>query len=144
MTGAGPAPPERESYTGERRVTVDLDTARPFDVVRAWTVLESAGAYDLKARVSSGREGFHVRAWFDADDADERSVERLRLAAGDHTRRVDMDRRHTIKPPQVLFEGAAPWRSDPWRAADDLMRLSRRHDRDDPRSPRVTGWFDAD
>jgi len=147
MSGAGPEPPSRETWTGERRVTVDLDDARPFEVVRTWHYLAGAGCYDLQARVSASGEGFHVRGWLDAADADEADVERLRLGGGDHVRRVDMDREHHIKPGQVLFTRkgdaeAGPWREEPWRAVDDLFRRSDRADRDDPRAYRVTGWFD--
>lgn len=124
-----------ESYTGERRVTVDLDDARPFNVVRACRYLTRSGAHEVEARVSAGDEGFHVRAWFDDDDLDAGDVEELRLAAGDHVRRVEMDRAHTIKPGQVLFsrkhdDEAGEWHGDPWRAVDDLFRRSDRFDLD--------------
>lgn len=131
MTGYAPDPPEREAYTGERRVTLDLDDADPFDLYRAWSTLADAGCYDIEARVSAGGEGFHVRGWLDADDADEAAVETLRYTAGDHPRRVRMDRRHHVKPGQVLFtrkwDGeATPWRSDPWVVADELRQTSDR------------------
>lgn len=137
--------PDRDSWTGERRVTVDLDDSRPFDVCRTWKYLEAAGAHEIEARVSAGGEGFHVRAWFEADDVDKVAVERLRLGAGDHPRRVRMDRKHHVKPGQVLFtrkhDGeAGPWRESPWRAADDLLRRSERFDSTDPRDP-YRGWF---
>lgn len=135
-TGAGPEPPEREAWTGEYRVTVDLDDADPLDVVRTWHGLTDAGAYDVEARVSASGEGFHVRAWVDADEWDEQTVECMRLAVGDHPRRVWMDREHVHKPAQVLFSRkptgeAGPWRPTPWRAAQDLQRRSDRHS---------TGW----
>jgi len=130
-SGYAPDPPARDSWTGERRVTVDLDDAVPFDLYRAWFRLRDAGAYEVEARVSSSGEGFHVRAWFDAEAVDEAAVEDLRYGAGDHPRRVRMDREHHIKPGQVLFtrkgDGeAGPWHSDPWEAADNLRRRSRR------------------
>jgi hypothetical protein len=114
---------------GERRVTVDLDDAGPFEVVRAWSVLERAGAVEIAARVSSGGEGFHVRAFLpDATAADE---ERVRREAGDHPRRTDMDRRHALKPRNITFSAkggleAGPWRDDPHDAAADLRRRSER------------------
>lgn len=131
MSGYAPPPPERESWTGERRVTVDLDDARPFDVARAWYCLRDAGAHEIEARVSASGEGFHVRAWFDADDVDGLDVERLRYAVGDHPRRVEMDRAHNVKPGQVLFTRkpsgeAGPWHADPWDAADELLARSGR------------------
>jgi hypothetical protein len=133
MTGHVAREPEgqRTGGTGERRVTVDLDDAVPLDLYRAWSVLEDAGCYDLAARVSSGGEGFHVRGWVDADDLDAEQVERVRYLAGDHPRRVRMDRLHRSKPQQVLFTRkgdaeAGPWHTDPWEAADDLRRRSSR------------------
>lgn len=128
-TGAGPSAPCSPAPIGERRITVDLDNARPFDVVRTWYYLDRAGCYDLEARVSSSGEGFHVRGWIEAADADEDTIERLRLGAGDHPRRVRMDREHTIKPAQVLFSRkgdgeASPWFADPWLAADELIARS--------------------
>jgi len=136
MSGAGPAPPSRPSWTGERRVTLDLDDARPLDLVRAVYGLRDAGAHEVEARVSASGEGAHVRAWFDADEVDEARVERLRLAHGDHVRRTDMDREHHIKPGQVLFTykgdaEAGPWRHDLDRVVDDLRRRSDRFS---------TGW----
>jgi len=117
-----------DSLTSERRVTVDLDDADPLDVVRAWSVLESAGAVELAARVSSGGEGFHVRAFVETTAAGE---DRLRREAGDHPRRTDMDQRHALKPTNITFTSkpggeASPWRSDPHAAADDLRRRSDR------------------
>lgn len=137
MSGAGPDPvPLPESWTGERRVTADLDDARPFDAVRAVYTLRDAGAHEVEARVSSSGEGFHVRAWFDAADLDARDVRTLRRLAGDHAVRIDLDETHSRKPRQVLFTSkgdaeAGAWRSDPWRAVDDLLRRSGRHS---------TGW----
>lgn len=137
MSGYAPPPPERPSWTGERRVTLDLDDADPLDLARGVYGLLDAGAEEVEARVSAGGEGFHVRAWFDADDLDEAGVETLRYLLGDHPRRTRMDRDHHIKPGQVLFtrkgdREASPWRSDPWRAADDLARRSERYG--------VEGW----
>jgi hypothetical protein len=128
MTGAAP-PVEftRESWTGERRVTCDLDDADPLEVVRAMAGLEAAGAHDVEARVSASGDGAHVRAWFDAEDVDAADVETLRLAHGDHPRRTYMDREHSHKPQQVLFTSkgdaeAGPWRRDPWLVVDELKR----------------------
>lgn len=133
---AGPEPPDLPpSYTGERRVTVDLDDARPFDAARAHYRLRDAGAHEIESRVSSGGEGFHVRAWFDADKLDAAAVETLRLLAGDHPRRTMMDRTHADKPQQVLFtrkgdDEAGDWHTDPWDAVDDFLRRSCRFDTD--------------
>lgn len=142
MTGAGPTPPEREAHTGERRVTLDLDDAEPLDAVRAERNLTAAGAHEVAVRVSSSGEGFHVRAWFDAEEVDEADVERLRLGNGDHVRRVDMDRRHALKPAQVLFtrkpDGeAGAWHEDPHAAASDLRRRSDRYGLDGWRNGEV-------
>jgi hypothetical protein len=115
---------EHETYA----VTVDLDDADGFDVIRAYRTLVEAGAEDVAARVSSGGEGAHVRGWIDADPS---VVEAVRYAAGDHPRRTFMDRTHVLKPTNITFtrkpDGeAGPWRSDPWRAVDDLERRSER------------------
>lgn len=146
MTGYAPDPPQRPSWTGERRVTCDLDDARPFDVVRAWHYLKAAGAHELEARVSSSGNGFHVRAWFDDDLVDEAAVERLRYGGGDHPRRVRMDREHHIKPGQVLFSAkwdgeAGEWFDDPWSAVDELLRRTDNHDAIGYQAGDV-GWFD--
>jgi len=128
VSGAGPeASFARESWTGERRVTCDLDDARPCDIYRAVYGLRSAGAYDVEVRVSSSGNGAHVRGWFDADDVDADDVETLRLAHGDHPRRAWMDRTHNVKPHQILFSRkhggeAGPWRTDPHLAVDELVR----------------------
>lgn len=134
MTRTGAAPPttfRRDSYTGERRVTVDLDEAEPLDATRAFFGLRRAGAHEVEVRVSSSGEGFHVRAWFDADDVTALDVETLRLSAGDHPRRTFMDRDHQLKPQQVLFTrkgdgDAGPWHTDPFDAADELRARSDR------------------
>lgn len=136
MSGAGPEPPSRPSWTGERRVTLDLDDATPLDVLRGVAGLRDAGAHEVESRVSASGEGVHVRAWFDADEVDEARVERLRLAHGDHVRRVDMDREHHIKPGQVLFTTkpngeAGPWREHVEETVNDLLRRSSRYS---------TGW----
>lgn len=128
MTGAGPTTAfRRPSWTGERRVTIDLDDARPIDVQRAYYGLRAAGAHDVEARVSASGNGAHVRAWFDADDVDAEAVERLRLTYGDHARRTWMDRDHKSKPQQVLFTRkpggeAGPWRRDVGLVTDELRR----------------------
>jgi hypothetical protein len=128
MTGAGPEISfARESWTGERRVTCDLDDARPLEVVAAVCGLRDAGAHDVESRVSASGNGAHVRAWFDADEVDAEAVETLRLAHGDHPRRTWMDREHTHKPQQVLFTSkgdreAGPWRRDVWLTVDELQR----------------------
>ena len=128
MTGAGPEISfARESWTGERRVTCDLDDARPLEVVAAVRGLHDAGAHDVESRVSASGNGAHVRAWFDADEVDAEAVETLRLAHGDHPRRTWMDREHTHKPQQVLFSrkpggDAGPWRRDVWLTVDELQR----------------------
>lgn len=132
MTGAGPAPPERPTAIGERKITVDLDNADPFDLYRAWSVLADAGAYDIEGRVSASGEGCHVRGWVGADDVDEAGVEALRLSAGDHPRRTQMDREHAAKPPQILFGSkpggrAGPWHSNPFDAARELRARSHRY-----------------
>ena len=130
MTGAGPpAEFSRESWTGERRVTVDLDDCRPFDVVRAVYHLRHAGATEVESRVSASGNGAHVRAWFDDDDVTADAVESLRRSAGDHAKRTEMDRQHKAKPQQVLFTSkgdrqAGEWRADPWLVADELIRRS--------------------
>lgn len=131
MSGAGPAPPKRPSVTGDRRVTVDLDEATPLDLWRSWRELDLAGCYEIRARVSSGGEGFHLRAFIDADRADESDVEQIRLIAGDHPRRAAMDRRHAAKPPQVLFSSkpggeASQWYRRPENAVRALCRRSER------------------
>lgn len=130
MTGAGPGTSfTRDSWTGERRVTCDLDDANPLDIVRAVHGLRDAGAHDVEARVSASGNGAHVRAWFADDDVSAERVEQLRLAHGDHPRRTMMDRDHTAKPQQVLFTrkpsgDAGPWRRDPWLVVDELRRRS--------------------
>lgn len=121
----------RDDGLEERKVTVDLDDADPFDAVRAWSELERAGCVDIEARVSSGGEGFHVRGFVDADLLDAADVEALRYRAGDHPRRTYMDRTHVLKPTNVVFtrkgdREAGPWRSDVWAAVDDLRRRSER------------------
>lgn len=110
----------------ERRVTVDLDDADPLDLYRAWSVLADAGVEELRARVSAGGEGFHVRGFVTASAA---VVERLRYQAGDHPRRTHMDRTHALKPDNITFSSkgdgeAGPWRETPWLAADDLRERS--------------------
>lgn len=130
--GAGPDPPDRDTWTGERRVTLDLDDATPLDLYRAWQTLADAGAYDLRARVSAGGEGFHVRGFVDADAVSESGVEALRHTAGDHPRRIEMDRTHANKPPQVLFSAkpkgkAGLWRETPEQAIRDLRIRSERY-----------------
>jgi hypothetical protein len=130
-TGAGPSPPTRESWTGERRVTLDLDDCSRLDVLQSWRYVAEAGAHEVEGRVSAGGDGVHIRAWFDAEAVDCSRVERLRLGGGDHVRRVDMDRRHHIKPGQVLFThkpggSASPWRSTVERVLADLERRSTR------------------
>ena len=132
MTGHGPDPPERPSWTGERRVTVDLDDCRPIDLIRSWQTLDQAGAHEIEARVSASGEGCHVRAWFNSDDLDPAGVEVLRYQAGDHPRRVRMDRDHHVKPGQILFSRkpggqAGPWHTDLWTAVDDLTGSSDRY-----------------
>jgi len=128
MSGAGPeARFRRESWTGERRVTCDLDDAVPVDLYRAVYGLRSAGAYDVEVRVSASGDGAHVRGWFRDEDVTADEVEQLRLAHGDHPRRADMDRTHNAKPHQILFSRkpsgeAGPWRSDPDLAVDELIR----------------------
>lgn len=124
-------PTDDPTPRGERLVSVDLDDADPFDLWRAWRTLEDAGGEDLEARVSSGGEGLHVRAWFDAEAVDVEDAERLRLSAGDHARRTQMDRTHVLKPSNVLFtrkgdREAGPWRSCPEAATGDLLRRSER------------------
>ena len=132
MTGAGPAPPTRETVTGDRRVTVDLDDCTRFDLIQSWRRLAECGVYDLRARVSSGGEGAHLRGFIDAEDADEQDVETIRYFAGDHGRRVEMDRTHAHKPPQVLFDSkpggeAGAWHDNPIDAADALAARSDRY-----------------
>jgi hypothetical protein len=132
MSGYAPPPPARETATGEHPVTLDLDDADPLDLFRAVSRLRGAGAYGVEARVSASGEGFHVRGWLDADEADEGTVERLRLAAGDHPRRTRFDREHHIKPQQVLFASkpggeAGPWHANPFDAAAELRARSDRY-----------------
>jgi hypothetical protein len=128
VTGAGPPLDfTRESWTGERRVTCDLDDADPMDVLAAFHGLRDAGAHDVEARVSASGNGAHVRAWFNAARVDAEAVEILRLAHRDHPRRTWMDREHTAKPQQVLFTSkgdreAGPWRRDVWLVVDELQR----------------------
>jgi len=132
-----------DRYDGELRVTADIDDARPFGVIRAWSVFEDAGAYDIQARVSAGGDGFHVRGFMDCDTSDA-AVDVIRREAGDDPRRVDWDATHHSKPTQILFTAkpsgeAEPWRSEPWRAVDDLLRRSSRFD---ALAYRVDGeWF---
>lgn len=123
-TGTGPGVRfPRESVTGERRVTIDIDDADALDVVRTWHNLRAAGGYDIEARVSQSGEGFHVRAWFREGDVDALDVETMRLTFGDHARRTWMDREHTSKPQQVLFTGASEWVGDPFVAADEKRQI---------------------
>lgn len=129
-TGAGPPIDfARESWTGERRVTCDLDDVDELDVLGAFHGLRDAGAHEVEARVSASGDGVHIRAWFDADSVDAEAVETLRLAHGDHPRRTWMDREHEHKPQQVLFtakgrQRAGPWRTDVWLVIDELQRRS--------------------
>jgi hypothetical protein len=112
--------------SGQYRVTLDLDDATPLDAARGYYGLKDAGADDVEIRVSSSGDGFHVRAWF-SGPRDPDVVEDLRFQYGDHAKRVLLDRTHDVKPPQMLFTykesnagAAGPWRSDPWRAVDDM------------------------
>jgi hypothetical protein len=134
MSKTGAARPVQlpDSWTGERRVTIDLDDADPLGVLKSWRRLAEAGGYDVEGRVSQSGEGVHIRAWFDAEEIDGVAIETLRMAAGDDRTRIDYDRRHDSKPQQVLFEGATPWRADVWAVVDDLRRESSRLS---------TGWF---
>lgn len=107
------------------RVTLDLDDATDIDALRGYFGLRDAGAVDVEIRVSSSGDGFHVRGWFDGQPVAE-TVEKLRLAHGDHPKRVHLDKTHDIKPAQMLFtfkesnEGeAGPWRAGPFDAIDD-------------------------
>ena len=128
MSGAGPSTSfTRPSWTGERRVTCDIDDARPVDVYQAKYGLQDAGAHEVELRVSASGNGIHVRAWFDADDVTAEDVETLRLSHHDHARRTYMDREHHAKPQQVLFTSkgdrrAGPWRTDPHLVIDELRR----------------------
>jgi hypothetical protein len=119
----------RQSYTGERRVTADLDDCRPIDVTRAVHRLRAAGAHEVEARVSASGNGAHVRAWFREESITPAGVDALRRDVGDHPRRTDMDLTHDAKPQQVLFTSkgdarAGPWRSGSavWLVADELKR----------------------
>jgi hypothetical protein len=102
-------PTERFEGADDRPVTVDLDGCSAVDVHRAFSVLRRAGADGIEGRVSQSGEGAHVRGWVCADEWSPAGVERLRLRAGDHSRRTRLDRTHKRKPPQVLFAGASVW-----------------------------------
>lgn len=112
------------------RVTLDLDDADELDVLRGVHCLRADGAESVDIRVSSGGEGFHVRAWFDG--LSDEGVERLRRMYGDHVRRIDLDATHQIKPDQMLFTRkpngaeAGPWRNDVEQAIEDFTRRSTR------------------
>jgi len=117
----------RDSWTGERRVTCDIDDSRRMDVLRAYYGLKAAGAHQVETRVSASGNGVHIRAWFDDADVTAADVERMRLTFGDHVRRTDMDREHRSKPQQVLFTSkgdrrAGPWRNEPELAIQELER----------------------
>jgi len=130
MTAHAPIEFTRPSWTGERRVTCDIDDARRIDVLRAYYGLRSAGAHEVEVRVSASGNGVHIRAWFDDADVTAADVERLRLAHGDHVRRTDMDREHRSKPQQVLFTSKGDRRAGPWRDEPELaiQELERRAD----------------
>lgn len=112
-------------HTDERRVTIDIDDRDPLAMARAYYGLRAAGAHDVETRVSSSGDGFHVKAWFDADEIDTDDERRLRFQYGDDVRRVDLDDGHVLKPRQILFtdkpgtDGAGAWHADPWVALDD-------------------------
>lgn len=135
----------RPSWTGERRVTIDLDDADPCDLYRAVYGLRQAGAHEVEARVSASGDGAHVRAWFDDDAVTADGVETLRLAHGDHPRRTWMDRDHDAKPQQVMFTSkpggrAGPWRTDPHVVVDELRRRAEHLERNDKATPGARNW----
>ena len=118
------------TFTGERPVTLDIDDATRFDVLRAFHGLRAAGCDDVEVRVSSGGSGVHVRGWV-SDDVDPAGVEEMRLTHGDHARRTFMDRTHVLKPQQVCFSrkpdgDAGEWYSDPEPAIRELVKRSER------------------
>lgn len=119
-----------ETFTGERPVTLDVDDATRFDVLRAFHGLRAAGCDDVEVRVSSGGSGVHVRGWV-SDDVDPEVVEVMRLTHGDHARRTYMDRAHALKPQQVCFSrkpdgDAGEWYRDPEPAIRELVKRSER------------------
>lgn len=135
-----PPPAEPELAGDERVVTIDLDDATPLDVLRAAAELRSAGCYDVEARVSSSGEGAHVKAWIGADAIDEAGVERLRIGAGDHAKRTELDREHRVKPPQILFTRKPDGEAGPWTTPVDAAReLVARSERYPSTAP---WWFD--
>jgi hypothetical protein len=118
------------TYTGERPVTLDVDDATRFDVLRAYYGLRAAGCDDVEVRVSAGGSGVHVRGWV-SDDVDPAGVEAMRLTHGDHARRTFMDRAHALKPQQVCFSrkpdgDAGEWYRDPEPAIRELVKRSER------------------
>jgi hypothetical protein len=124
----GPAavdpPTERFQNADYRPVTIDLDDCSAVDVFRSFSVLRRAGADGVEGRVSQSGSGAHVRGWVCAAEFSPADVERLRLRAGDHSRRTRLDRTHKRKPPQVLFAGASDWFSDPEALCRELQTLA--------------------
>jgi len=123
-------PTERFGNAEYRPVTIDLDDCTPVDVHKAFSALRRAGADGVEGRVSQSGSGAHVRGWVCAEAFSAADVERLRLRARDHSRRTRLDRTHKRKPPQVLFEGASEWFSDPEAVCRELRTINRLEVRD--------------
>jgi hypothetical protein len=127
-TTCGPSavdpPTERFEEADYRPATVDLDDCDCIDVHRSFRVLERADAKGIEGRVSQSGTGAHVRGWVCAEGFSPADVERLRLRAGDHSRRTRLDRTHKRKPPQVLFAGASEWFADPEAVCRELQTLA--------------------
>jgi len=127
-TTCGPSavdpPTERFDGAQYRPVTIDLDDCSAVDVHTAFSALRAADADGIEGRVSQSGEGAHVRGWVCAEGFSPADVERLRLRAGDHSRRTRLDRTHKRKPPQVLFQGASDWFSDPEAVCRELQTLA--------------------
>ena len=82
------------------RVTVDLDTPAVGDILDSWDLLSQHGDGIVWGRVSSSGKGVHLEVHGVASDV----ADRLRVAAGDDTKRIWYDGITHIKPKQILFD----------------------------------------
>jgi len=103
---------------------IDLDDAKPTDVLRVWYNLRYHGAKCIRGRVSSGGSGCHIEAvvpW------DEWPMYRIRELVGDDPQRIAKDREKPWRPANVRFDRkgdseAGSWVGDPTSLIRELYR----------------------